>query len=145
MPFCTIEEAWGENIYKTSQKADTGNLSNQDVTYTNTLEKHNTVEKQNKKKNRRKKKSSKSNNIEFEDYIQNLKKENDELRNTIEHLNNKINDLNVSNTNNPNNLKMGIIDIILYILTGIFIIFIIDIILKFNNKKNIVTMNDNIF
>ena len=139
MPFCTIEEAWGENIYKTSQKADTGNLSNQDVTYTNT------VEKQNKKKNRRKKKSSKSNNIEFEDYIQNLKKENDELRNTIEHLNNKINDLNVSNTNNPNNLKMGIIDIILYILTGIFIIFIIDIILKFNNKKNIVTMNDNIF
>ena len=40
---------------------------------------------------------------------------------------------------------MGIIDIILYILTGIFIIFIIDIILKFNNKKNIVTMNDNIF
>jgi ATP-dependent Zn protease len=145
MPFCTIEEAWGENIYKTSQKADTGNLSNQDITYTNTLEKHNTVEKQNKKKNRRKKKSSKSNNIEFEDYIQNLKKENDELRNTIEHLNNKINDLNVSNTNNPNNLKMGIIDIILYILTGIFIIFIIDIILKFNNKKNIVTMNDNIF
>tara|TARA_B110000211_G_scaffold195906_1_gene224713 strand:- start:606 stop:1025 length:420 start_codon:yes stop_codon:yes gene_type:complete len=139
MPFCTIEEAWGENIYKTSQKADTGNLSNQDVTYTNTLE------KQTKKKNRRKKKSSKSNNIEFEDYIQNLKKENDELRNTIEHLNNKINDLNVSNTNNPNNLKMGIIDIILYILTGIFIIFIIDIILKFNNKKNIVTMNDNIF
>ena len=139
MPFCTIEEAWGENIYKTSQKADTGNLSNQDVTYTNT------VEKQNKKKNRRKKKSSKSNNIEFEDYIQNLKKENDELRNTIEHLNNKINDLNVSNTNNPNNLKMGIIDIILYILTGIFIIFIIDIILKFNNKRKFVTMNDNVF
>jgi hypothetical protein len=139
MPFCTIEEAWGENIYKTSQKADTGNLSNQDVTYTNT------VEKQNKKKYRRKKKSSKSNNIEFEDYIQNLKKENDELRNTIEHLNNKINDLNLTNTNSPNNLKMGIIDIILYILTGIFIIFIIDIILKFNNKKNIVTMNDNIF
>lgn len=139
MPFCTIEEAWGENIYKTSQKADTGNLSNQDVTYTDT------VEKQNKKKNRRKKKSSKSNNIEFEDYIQNLKKENDELRNTIEHLNNKINDLNVSNTNNPNNLKMGIIDIILYILTGIFIIFIIDIILKFNNKRKFVTMNDNVF
>ena len=37
-------------------------------------------------------------------------------------------------------MMKGIIDIILYILTGIFIIFIIFIILKFNNKKNIVTI-----
>ena len=38
---------------------------------------------------------------------------------------------------------MGLIDIILYVLTGIFVIFIIDLILKFNNKPTLV--QDNIF
>ena len=39
MPFCTIEEAWGENIYKTSADSsnNTDNLHKENITFTDKI------------------------------------------------------------------------------------------------------------
>ena len=84
---------------------------------------------------------------DINDYIDTLKKENEELRNTITSLKENLDTLykNGSNDSQMNKyIKMGIIDIILYILTGIFIIFIIDLILKYNTKTTTISL-ENVF
>ena len=148
MPFCTIEEAWGENIYNTAKSIDnddTDYLHSENIISTGPIE--NNVSKRTKR--RSKKKSSKHNKPNMDDYIKNLKKENEELRNTIAHLKENIDQLQMTSGNSSsllsNNIKMGLIDIILYILTGIFIVFIIDLILKYNNHSTARPINDNIF
>lgn len=147
MPFCTIEEAWGENIYNTTKSIDnddTDYLHSENIISTGPIESN--VNK--KTKRRSKRKSSKHSKSNMDDYIKNLKKENEELRNTIEHLKENIDQLQMTSGNSgnllPNNIKMGLIDIILYILTGIFIVFIIDLILKYNTSNKI-AVNNNIF
>lgn len=143
MPYCTIEEAWGENIYKVSKiNNEDDNLHKEDVLYTNS------IDNSSKKRSRRKKKSSsiKYNKSDVDSYIDNLKKENEELRHTILQLKDNIDQINsgsFESINSIHNIKMKVIDIVLYILTGIFVIFIIDIILKFNNNTRFST--DNIF
>jgi molecular chaperone GrpE (heat shock protein) len=144
MPFCTIEEAWGENIYKTSTSIDnnTDYLHSENIVSTGSIE--NNLGKRSKRKS--KKKSSKHTNSNIDDYIKNLKTENDELRNTITHLKENIDQLQMKSGGGlQNNIKMGLIDIILYILTGIFVVFIIDLILKYNNHSTARPINDNIF
>tara|TARA_Y100000389_G_C17174040_1_gene370601 strand:+ start:100 stop:534 length:435 start_codon:yes stop_codon:yes gene_type:complete len=144
MPFCTIEEAWGENIYNTSKSIDNGDnnyLHSENIISTSRI---NSSSKRTKRKS--KKKSSKYNNLNMDDYIKNLKKENDELRNTITQLKENIDQLQMrTGSGLQRHIKMGLIDIILYILTGIFVVFIIDLILKYNKKPSILPNNDNIF
>tara|TARA_B110001450_G_C17457916_1_gene414907 strand:+ start:52 stop:486 length:435 start_codon:yes stop_codon:yes gene_type:complete len=144
MPFCTIEEAWGENIYKPSTESsnNTDNLYKENITFTDKIP-------SNKRKRHTSKKHKKNSQkkTDINDYIDTLKKENEELRNTITSLKENLDTLykNGSNDSQMNKyIKMGIIDIILYILTGIFIIFIIDLILKYNTKTTTISL-ENVF
>ena len=149
MPFCTIEEAWGENIYKPSKKSPdtTDYLHKENIVFTDKIP-------SNKRKRHASKKHKKSHQttqpkkqIDINEYIETLKKENIALRNTIMSLKQNIDTLHNNSSNDSQMekyIKMGIIDIILYILTGIFIIFIIDLILKYNTKTTTISL-ENVF
>ena len=142
MPFCTIEEAWGENIYKTEQN---NNLHNEDVVYTDMIKpitsqytkpgSINNVNNDTNDTNDTNDNNITTNNekldMDFIKFIDKLRKENDELKKIISNY-------SLEADNNKHLFKFKVIDIIIYILTGIFIIFMIDIILKYNNVKPIV-------
>lgn len=136
MPFCTIEEAWGENIYKTEQN---NNFHNEDVVYTDMIKpitsQYTKPESINNENNANNVNNVTTNNekldMDFIKFIDKLRKENEELKKIISNY-------SLEADNNKHLFKFKIIDIIIYILTGIFIIFMIDIILKYNNVKPIV-------
>ena len=148
MPYCTIEEAWGENIYNTLEQ---NNTRTQSALYTDKLQnsteedylrpKEHTefiVDKEDDIENRD---IHKNKNIDkaihtaiskdvtsLRQFIEDLKKENEELKNIIS-------SQSANTTKEKHSIKFKIIDILIYILTGIFIIFIIDIIFKHNIRR----------
>ena len=141
MPFCTIEEAWGENIYKTN--TETG-FYKDNVLYTDVITNSNTSKDipkhtkpiENNNSDIESQKSKEKNDINLTKYIDKLKQENEELKNIIsKHT--------IEKDNEKNSFKFKLIDILIYILTGIFIIFITDLMLRHNPTKPYI--QDNIF
>jgi hypothetical protein len=160
MPYCTIEEAWGENIYNTDESKKKQNA----LLYTDTLEgisesdylrpkehstfiieedkitEHKSESKQDLDKEiteRDVEKNLKNSEIiNLEHFIEKLKKENEELKKVIS-------SKNIKEDEEKNSLKFKLIDILIYILTGIFIIFIIDVIFKNTISKS--KLKKNIF
>jgi hypothetical protein len=162
MPYCTLEEAWGENIYNTSaesstntskflytdkieQSTETDYLRPKDHSafivdneQANKEESYNTIIKEeisrnNNNQNNYIPNSDTNNNskniLDLESYIEKLKKENEELKNIISKK-------TIEQDMEKNSIKFKLIDILIYILTGIFIIFIIDLIFKHTLPKS---------
>ena len=156
MPYCTIEEAWGENIYNTDEIKKKQNM----LLYTDTLEgfseseylrpkEHSTFILEEDKIEQSPNNSASrpatqemtldlnteiterdvENNLKnteilnLETFIEKLKKENEELKKVIS-------SKTIKEDEEKNSIKFKLIDILIYILTGIFIIFIIDVIFK---------------
>ena len=170
MPYCTLEEAWGENIYNTDGDASTStstSTSTSKFLYTDKIEQstetdylrpkdhsafiidneqankedtYNTVIKKEISRNNDNQNNyipdSDTNNtskniriIDLETYIEKLKEENEELKNIISKK-------TIEQDMEKNSIKFKLIDILIYILTGIFIIFIIDLIFKHTLPKS---------
>ena len=150
MPYCTIEEAWGENIYNTPEQ---NNTRTQSALYTDKLQnsteedylrpkehtefivdKGEDIENRNIHKNKNKDIDKAIHTAISKDvtslkqFIEDLKKENEELKRIISNQ-------SANTTKEKQSIKFKIIDILIYILTGIFIIFIIKIIFKHNIKR----------
>jgi len=165
MPYCTIEEAWGENIYNTNESKKKQNA----LLYTDTLEgvsesdylrpiEHSAFIIEENKVTKHKVEHIPENNVShpgdnvshtdtarqmtreitqndvdknlknteilnLETFIEKLKKENEELKKVIS-------SKTIKEDEEKNSIKFKLIDILIYILTGIFIIFIIDVIFK---------------
>tara|TARA_B100001093_G_scaffold15101_1_gene13901 strand:- start:73 stop:552 length:480 start_codon:yes stop_codon:yes gene_type:complete len=156
MPYCTIEEAWGENIYH-NNKSDQEH--NQELIFTNNIEsstekdylrskdhsefvndeedkqlnsKDTMINDTNKFIGKNDIDTMKKNKdiLSLESYIDKLKKENEELKNIIS-------SKNIKDNLEKNSIKFKLIDIVIYLLTGIFIIFIIDLIFKHKPHKTV--------
>jgi|TARA_B110000211_G_C13955451_1_gene498089 hypothetical protein len=164
MPFCTIEEAWGENIYnidnskkqahsllytdKIDSSTETDYLRpkdhsafiiEEDISNEKEYKTHiqNEISKHSENSYIPTLDSDTSNKInDLETFIKKLKNENEELKNLISKK-------NIEQNMEKNSIKFKLIDIAIYLLTGIFIIFIIDLIFKHTFSKS--KLRKNIF